>query len=188
MLSEALTLFRKVGDESGVASVLWGMGLSYFQAHDFRGAVPILEETEALNRKLDNRFNLGWTLHTLGRCLFELGDVERARGKWLEAIHVFQSAGDVPGLLFQVDNFSVVAAHDGDLVRAARLSAAAKAHEQSSGAVLINFVQDQLPRVDLDQLGAEKLAKASAEGRAMTLDQAIAYALEGAQTKAPTTT
>ena len=179
MLSEALELFRQLRDDQGVASTLWGVGLGLYYADDNAAALPIFEETEALNRKLDNRFGLGWTLHTLGLSAYRLGDVERARKAWLEAIQLFQGAGEVPGLVFQLDNLSMLAEHDGDPLRAARLWGAALAHQASSGAGLTQLLRESFGRPGREGPTEVDAAKAFAEGQAMTLGQAVAYALEG---------
>lgn len=185
MVSEALELFRELGDDEGVARTLWGVGLGFYYATDYASALPIFEEALALNRKLDNRFGVAWSLHTLGLSAWGLGDVERARRAWAEAIQLFQAAGDVPGLVFQLDNLAAIAEDDGDHLRAARLSGAALAHQASSGAGLGQLVREQLPRPHRERLAGSDEAKAFAEGQAMTLAQAAAYALEGAHKTEP---
>jgi predicted ATPase len=178
MYAEALALFRKLGDDEGVARTLWGFALLAFYAQDYRGAIPIFEDAERLNRKLDNRFGLAWTLHTLGISAFLIGDVERARAVWTEAVQLFQAAGEVPGLAFQLDNFAMIANHDGDRLRAARLSGAALSHQARSGADLGLILREQLGRSGLKAPAEVDAAQAFAEGQAMTLGEAVAYALE----------
>ena len=186
MLSEALVLFRELGDLEGIANALWGMGVTLYYLHEYTGALPMFEESEALYRKLDNRFGLAWTLHTLGLSAFFLGDVERGRRAWVEAIQLFQAAGEVPGLVFQLANLSAIAEHDGDPLRAARLSGAAATHQARSGAQLGQHLQDELRRPTREGPTNVEEGKAFAEGQAMTLSQAAAYALEGAARTTPT--
>jgi predicted ATPase/class 3 adenylate cyclase len=182
MMTEAFELFRRLGDDEGLARTLWGMGLAFYYEDDYSSALPIFEEAAALNRKLDNRFGLAWSLHVLGLSAYALGDIERARKAFSEALHLFEADGDVPGLVFQLDNFAALADHDGDHLRAARLSGAALAHQASSGAGLGQLVRDQLPRPHRERLPGSAEATAFAEGQAMTQGQAAAYALEGAVT------
>lgn len=186
MLQESLDLFRKVGDQRGIAQSLWGTGVALHYSRDHVNAVHFFEEAEVLNRKLDDRFGLAWTRHMLGVCYFLLGDVERARTAWIEAIHLFRAAGDVPGLVFELDNLSALAKHDGDRQRAARLSAAALAHQDSSGAGLSQYLRDNLAQTGPEGLTDEEVASLWAEGRAMTLEEAVDYGLEGAVANAPT--
>ncbi|HEV2012951.1 MAG TPA: adenylate/guanylate cyclase domain-containing protein [Candidatus Dormibacteraeota bacterium] len=184
LISEALPLFRKVGDEAGVTRALWGMGNALYFAAEYTAARPFLEEAEALNRRLDERFGLAWCLHTLGLVAIHTGDVERARRSWQEAIGLFQAAGDVPGLILQLDNMSVIASRDGDPVRAGRLAAAASAHVASTGTGLGQLLREREGRTGREGLDEQEAARAWSEGEAMTLEQAVAYALESPSTTA----
>jgi predicted ATPase/class 3 adenylate cyclase len=178
MLEEALPLFRKIGDETGVARVLWGMGNALFFGKEFAEARPVLEEAVALNRKLDDRFGLGWSIHTLGLVTFNLGDFQRARDSWMEAIQLFAAAGDVPGIVLQLDNLSALARHDGDFGRAARLWGAASAFQESSGTGLGRMLREEEGRTGREGLDDDEAARMLAEGQAMNLEQAVAYALQ----------
>ena len=185
MLTEALALFRKLGNEEGIAETLWGLGLTFYYLRDFAASASFSEEAEVLNRKLDNRFGLAWSLHTLGLATYRLGQVERARTAWLEAIHLFQAAGDVPGLVFQLANLSAIADHDGDPLRAARLEGATIAHRLRSGAELGQHLLGELLRPGVEGSSDPRIAKAYAEGQAMSLGEAVAYAVEGAVMSSP---
>jgi predicted ATPase len=179
MLAEALELFRRLGDDPGIAQTLWGLGIVLYHRRDFTAALPMFEEAEALNRKLDNRFGLGWALNMFGLSAYHLGDVERARHAWMEALGLFQAAGEVPGIVFQLYNLSAVAEHDGELIRAARLSGAALAHQATSGTGLAQVLRETLGHTGPEALAGPEAAKAWSEGQSMTLDDAVAYALEG---------
>ncbi|HXN01982.1 MAG TPA: tetratricopeptide repeat protein, partial [Candidatus Dormibacteraeota bacterium] len=178
MLAEALPLYRKIGDETGVARVLWGIGNAFFFAKEFAEARPVLEEAVALNRKLNDQFGLGWSIHTLGLVSFNLGDFELARKCWTEAVQLFAAAGDVPGMVLQLDNLSALARHDGDFVRAARLWGAASAHQVSSGTGLGRLLREEEGRTGREGLEDDVAARVLAEGQAMSLEKAVAYALE----------
>ena len=180
MLAEALPLFRRIGDETGIARVLWGIGNALFFAKEYAEARPVLEEAVALNRKLDDRFGLGWSIHTLGLVAFNLGDFARARASWIEAIQLFAAAGDVPGIVLQLDNLSALARHDGDFPRAGRLWAAASAHQVSSGTGLGRLLREEEGRSGREGLDDDEAERVWAEGQAMSLEQAVAYALESA--------
>ena len=178
MLEEALPLYREIGDQTGIARVLWGIGNALFFAKEYADARPVLEEAVALNRKLDDQFGLGWSIHTLGLVTFNLGDFERARASWIEAIQLFAAGGDVPGIVLQLDNLSALARHEGDFLRAGRLWAAASAHQVSSGTGLGRLLREEEGRSGREGLNDDEAARAWAEGQAMSLEQAVAYALE----------
>ena len=180
LFAEALPLFRKLGDDIGVARVLWGTGNAYYFAHDNAAALGYLKEAEALYRKSDDQFGLAWAIHTLGLAKLQLGDIDGARRAWTEAIGLFRAAGDVSGIILQLDNHSALALHNRDFTRAARLWAASRSFQESSGTGLVRLARISEIRTGREGLTDEEVATAWADGRALSLDEAVAYALEGA--------
>ncbi len=178
LMGEALELFRELGDAGGVARSLWGLGNAAYFERDYATAVPLLEEAEELFRKVDDRFGLAWCLHTLGLTANKLNDWERAARAWSEALRIFDRAQDVAGLVVEVDNLSVIARLRGDPLRATRLAAAAAAHQVRSGTGLAGLLTIQEGRTGREGLSEEEASRAWAEGQAMSLSQAVAYALQ----------
>ena len=96
----------------------------------------------------------------------------------------FAAVGDVSGITIFLGDFALVAAAKGDLPRAARLRAASDKLADQGGAQLGTVgspLDDLLP--EMTRLSPEALRAAEDEGRGMTLDQAVAYALEGDDAK-----
>ena len=119
----------------------------------------------------------------LGTALLRNGDVAEARGHVQHAVRHFYAAGDASGLTLTLDDLSAVAVVDGDLPRAARLRGAARNLTTETGAQLAGFIEDTFetgvrPGVRA-HMSADDLARYGAEGAAWTLDQAVAYALDG---------
>ncbi|MEX1169187.1 MAG: tetratricopeptide repeat protein, partial [Chloroflexota bacterium] len=188
-LSAARELFRKVGDQGGEANVLWGMGnYRYFRDLPGQGIAEFREALEIF-RRIEDRTMEAWALHMLGTALIRQGDTAEARQHVTHAMRHFQAAGDTAGITLTFDDLSAVAVADGDLVRAARLRGAARNLAVETGTKLASFIEDtyeqqvrpsvrsHLPEADIERIGAE--------GAAMTLDEAIAYALEGAAESGP---
>lgn len=175
-MREALELFRELGDGGGVARSLWGLGNAAYFEGAYATAVPLLQEAEELFRKADDRFGLAWCLHTLGLTANKLNDWERAARAWSEALRIFDRAQDVAGLVVEIDNLSVIARLRGDLVRATRLAAAASVHQVRSGTGLAGLLTIQEGRTGREGLSEDDASKAWAEGQAMSLSQAVAYA------------
>jgi predicted ATPase/class 3 adenylate cyclase len=181
LLEEALPLFRQLGDDGSVARVLWGLGNGYyFEAH-YPRARQLLEEAQALSRKVDDRFSLGWALHTHGLASLKTDDVETARKDFLEAVQLFIEAKDVSGLVLQLDNLSQIIRRDGDPARATRLAAAAKAHQQATGTSLGQLLSEQEGRTGREGLSQQDAAKIWAEGQALPLDRALEEAVAAAR-------
>ena len=180
LLTEALALFRELGDNGRVARALWGLGnASYFQ-QDYAAAKPALEEAQALSRKLDDRFNLAWSTHTLGLVAVNTDEIAAAKKHFLEALQLFLEAQDVSGMTLQLDNLSVIARREGDPVRATRLAAAAVAQQAATGTGLGGLLSFQEGRTGREGLSEADAARAWAEGQTLSLDQAVAYAIDPA--------
>jgi len=178
LLEEALPLFRQLSDDGGVARTLWGLGNAFYFDKDYAAAKPFLEEAQALFRESDDRFMLAWSTHTLGLVAVATGHVDLGKRCFSEALHLFVEAKDVSGITLQLDNLSVIARTEGDPVRATRLAAAAVAQQTSTGTGLGGLLSQREGRTGREGLDEQKAAIAWAEGQALTLEQAIAYALD----------
>jgi tetratricopeptide (TPR) repeat protein len=178
LLEEALPLFRELGDNGGVARTLWGLGNAFYFDKEYTTAKPFLEEAQALFRGSDDRFMLAWSTHTLGLVAVGTGNHEIGKRWFSEALKLFVEAKDVSGITLQLDNLSVIARAEGDPVRATRLAAAAVAQQTSTGTGLGGLLSQREGRSGREGLGEKEAATAWAEGQAVTLDEAIAYALD----------
>ncbi len=122
-----------------------------------------------------------WSQHMLGSGLLRNGDVVEAHERIELAVRHFHAAGDAAGRAISLDDLSAVAVAEGDLPRAARLRGAARNLTVATGAALAGYVEDTFetgvrPGVR-SVMSEEDLARYGAEGAAMTLDEAVAYAL-----------
>jgi hypothetical protein len=92
----------------------------------------------------------------------------------------FHRAGDVSGMALVFDDLASEAMGDGDAPRAARLHGAARALSSAGGVLLADFTMAEFEgrRPSPTALDPAELERYSAEGRAMSLDDAVAYALD----------
>ncbi len=187
-LEQARDIFRRIGDRRGEGNAAWGLGnYRYFRREPGNGEDQF-RETLTIFREVGDRTMEAWGLHMLGTSLLRNGHVDEARGNIAHAIRHFHAAGDASGLTLTFDDMSAVAVADGDLPRAARLRGAARNLTVATGAQLAGYVEDTFetgarPGVRT-QMSSEDLARYGAEGAAMTLDEATAYALEGSDPEA----
>jgi predicted ATPase/class 3 adenylate cyclase len=179
LLEEALPIFQQLGNERGYAQILWGLGQIYFRGgHDTAASKKAMDEAIVLFRRLDDRFGLGWALFTRALLALRMDDIASSKAYNLEALKLFAGGDDVTAPALILRALSEAAHREGDEIRAARLAGAAEAQEASSGSALGSLVGDTEGWRPPDQLsGAEEAALA--EGKAMTLQEAIAYALAG---------
>ena len=179
---EALALFREIGDERGQANVLWGIGnRDYFAAAGDHGETRFREALE-LFRTVGDVTMEAWSLHMLGTALIRQARPEEARETLHHALRHFHDASDAAGINLLFDDLSSLAVVDGDLPRAARLRGAARRLTATTGVELAHFINEQYefaarPQV-VRQLSPEELERYGAEGAAMPLDAAVAYALD----------
>jgi len=181
LLLEALPLFRELGDQSSVGRTLWGLGNGYYFDREYPTAKVTLEESHAVFRTVDDRFGLGWALHTHGLVSLKMGDIEAARKDFLEAIELFKEGGDVSGMVLQLDNLSQVIRAGGDPGTATRLASAARVHQRSTGTGIGQLLSEQEGRTGREGLSPQDAEKVWTEGQALTLDQALEEAVAAAR-------
>ena len=181
-MHRARDLATEAGDERGRANALWGIGnWLYFHAAEDRG-VSQFDEAIVVFRRLADRTMEAWSHHMLGTSQIRLGTLAEARRNVAAAMRLFHGFGDVAGLTLTLDDFASIAIAEGNLARAAKLWGAARALSAAGGVGLADFVDSQFEfygrpstRETIDPAELDRMAE---EGRAMTLDESIAYALE----------
>ena len=103
--------------------------------------------------------------------------VADARRRLSDAIRIFDDAQDVTGYALVLDAFSVLAMHEGDRSRAARISGAVATLERTSGTGL-NSWNRSVMQFDPGGLRDDPaLAQAWAEGERLSPSEAVAVAL-----------
>jgi predicted ATPase/class 3 adenylate cyclase len=181
-MHRARDLATEAGDERGRANALWGIGnWLYFHAAEDRG-VSQFDEALLVFRHLGDRTMEAWSHHMLGTSQIRLGTLDEARRNVQAAMRLFHGFGDVAGITLSLDDFASIAIATGDIPRAARLWGAARALSAAGGVGLADFVDTQFEfygrpstRESIDPVELDRIAQ---EGRTMTLDESVAYALE----------
>jgi non-specific serine/threonine protein kinase len=154
---------------------------------DLDRAAQLLDETLTFSRARGASHGVANVLRTMAMHACRRGDVERATALLDESLRLFHGLADVPCSWNQLVLVAHVATKAGHHTRAARLLGAADVQQRASGMVPLNIaraVHDETIAAARSGLGEDAYAAAWAEGRAMTLEQAVAYALEE---PAPTT-
>jgi predicted ATPase/class 3 adenylate cyclase len=181
-LGEALALYQSLGDVRGEANVRWGMGnMKYFNDREDTGIDDFRAALEGF-RQVGDKTMEAWSEHMVGGALQRQGRNDEARPLLRHALRHFYDAGDASGMTLVLDDLSSQALSDDDPVRAARLWGAARTLTAATGAGLAGFTdewieQEVRPNVRV-ALDPEELERGASEGGAMTLDEAVAYALD----------
>ncbi len=140
-----------------------------------------LEESLELGRKLGISRGVVWTLYFLAQHALAQGDARRARTTFAESLRLARQTGDHLATAHCIEGFAgaLAATQPG---RAIRLAEAAGALREKVGSSPFPADRDRLERwlgVAARGLGETATSVAQTEGRGMTLDEAVAYALAG---------
>lgn len=180
-LEEALSISRELGDTRSIGFELSGLGEVALRQGDYARATQLLEESLALRRQLGNKWGVGVSLGTLGWVAICEGDWVRARERLWESLQVRQEIGDKGGSAWCLERLAEMALAHGKPEKAVHLLSAAAALRISIGSII-----DPADQEDYDsklntlraELGVSRFAKLWDEGNALTLEQAVAHALE----------
>ncbi len=121
------------------------------------------------------------TLHSLGNVTRAQGDYAAARSLYNESLTISRELGDKPVLVQLLEDIGGLAAQEEQMERALRLVGAAMVLREAIGARLPPAEQERLEGMlesARQPLGEAAAAAAMAEGRAMSLEQAIEYAFQ----------
>ena len=180
-VDEALPMLERAGNVWHRAALLGDAGefsLSWGCDHDAR---RYLERATPLLREVGEP--IPWMLlrGSFGIAALFTGDTEAARDAFREVLGLCHELGTLPVASEGLVGLAAVATIDDDLDRAARLAAAAAAHRYDQPDVPVD---DRLRATFLQparaRLGAEAWDAAAQAGAALSLGDAIAYALDSA--------
>ncbi|HJV04306.1 MAG TPA: hypothetical protein VJ868_03505, partial [Actinomycetota bacterium] len=181
LVRRSLSLFKKLGNRRGVADCLWILGIVARLGGDLEESRSLEEESLRLHREIGDRFGGTVALYALGRTAMEQGDLEVAEDCFRDALTNDAAIGNRTGMCVILDNLAAKAAIEGDHLRALRLGGASEAMKEASGAQAppqfldLPDLRDEARRV----LPDAAVIAAWDEGRAMSIDQVVAYAREG---------
>jgi predicted ATPase/class 3 adenylate cyclase len=178
---ESLVIAQELGDRLGMARSLQNLGAVALRRGDYAAARALLEESLVIQRQHGDRHGMAWSLRDLGEVTCAQGDYGTARSLFMESLAVRHELGDKPGIVECLGVLAGVTATQDQPEWAARLLGAVAALRQAVGIPVPTYAQAEYDRgvaAARAALGDEVFAAAWAEGRAMTLDQAVAYAMK----------
>ena len=180
LLEEALEGFRELGDDQYVLMATDALAWTYGELGDGDRRRALHEEVLAQARAQSNASLVALQLDQLAIFAADEGNVDGALSMLKESLHINRNFGDLSAIADTLGYFAAVLAVAGRAEGAARLLAAAEAlHEEfgSSGAWPAKENEEALGRIR-PQLEEAALAEAWAQGRALTIDGAVALALD----------
>ncbi|HEY7873649.1 MAG TPA: tetratricopeptide repeat protein [Actinomycetota bacterium] len=221
LYEEALEVWAKIGDDSGVGMSLKDLGNLAIEHDEYENARTLYEQSLALHRRAGNRVEEAATLNNLGvvgrlqenwdaavdeltqslelfrqigdqqgtaRCLLNLGgaylgsgDAHKAGVLSRESLVLWRELGGKWDIVDCFEDMGSIAARTDRPADAARLYGAGDALREIVGATPSPFEQalmDQHLDRAKEALGEDGFRKAWDEGRSMSFDDAVDYALE----------
>ena len=177
---------RQVGEmgpagKTGSAWTLIFLGDVAFLHYEARLARSIYEEAVGVLREPGDINFLAYAIRRLGQLLWHEGDNEAAFTLCKESLNLNQQVGDPRGTIACLAGLAAIAAAQGRFERAAKLMAAVDTQLASIGIRLLFIDQLEYARNLADlraKLDEKNFNKFWAKGKRMSLDDAIALALE----------
>jgi tetratricopeptide (TPR) repeat protein len=180
LCEEGLALFRELDEKTGKARALTALGELARLVGDYERARTVYEESLTTARETDNKRREAIAIANLSAVAQHQGDYERAEALLKEAIaRLWELEIRYPTAALLATLAGPVAAK-GDPKRAACLLGASEALLEAMGVSLAPVDQIEVDRYASavrEQLGEMMFQTAWAEGRAMSLEEAIALAL-----------
>jgi predicted ATPase/class 3 adenylate cyclase/Tfp pilus assembly protein PilF len=180
LLEGSLALRREVGDKHGIAGALNNLGMVALCQGDYARARPLVEEALVLIREQGNERYTAIVLNNLGIVALGQHDLVHASTCCAESLRLLRDLDNTYDIKDCLVGLACVAGEQGQPARAARLCGAVEALLEGIGTVLERVERDTHDRAIAAaraQLDEATVAALWAEGRAMPLEQAIAYAL-----------
>jgi predicted ATPase/class 3 adenylate cyclase/Tfp pilus assembly protein PilF len=181
LFEEGIDHFREQGDKQGLANCLNNLGMVVYSQGDLERAAKLTEEAVALFRELGARGDVSLVLYNLGWMALLQNDLSRAADLYKESLSLAWDTGTNPIVQSALEGMACLAGARGGAERAAQLWGAAQALQEAKGIPRdTDFLAEADARISAVRslMGEGAWEEAWRKGRAMTLDEAVSYALE----------
>jgi predicted ATPase len=178
---EGLGMARAAGDVGGISIHTNNLGLLALAQNEFERAEALLQEAREMFWKLGDLLNTSVADLNLGNLALAQNDFDLAEKRCVNVVLDLQERAEVYGIDGALDVLGSVAASRGEIRRAARIWGGVEGYRDASD---IPWPPDEREMIEphieaaRTRLDEADWTMAWEEGRAMTLDQAVDYALE----------
>jgi predicted ATPase/DNA-binding SARP family transcriptional activator len=181
LIEEGMAAAREAGALTTLASGLNHQGIILQKRGDLEAARAAFKEALHHSRELGHSSRIAWSLRNLGRIALAREDRAAARGYLTEALGVEWRVGAMAEVAWALEDLATVAAADGQTTRAGRLFGAAERLQEEIGNANRSWESAEHARRVAGfraQLMDQTCATVWEEGRAMTSEEAIAFAFD----------
>jgi predicted ATPase len=180
LYEESARLAREQEDSLLLGMALNNLGNNALNRGEYERALELFEESLALGRERQDQDRLARAFENLGFTTLMLGDVQRARSLLRDGLIAAREIGQVEGFIYGFVGLGATYARE-DPARAARLLGRADALREETTSrelePLESRVRNEAEAELRARLGEDPYAAAYQEGRALTIEDALALAL-----------
>ncbi len=181
LFEESLMVMRELNNQGGASYALHSLGRVAYAQGDFPAAAARHEEGLSIGRALGDRGSIAHGLNYLGAVAREQGDYHAAKAHFVECLTIQRELGDKLGVAYGLEGLASVVSRLGEPMTGARIWGAAERLREEIGSPLLPINKVEYgPNVAIGRaLAGDDIAFAHAwaEGRALTLEQAVELAL-----------
>ena len=182
LIAESEEIAIRLGDKRLLAMIRRAQAIQMAVERQFQRALELNEESYALYVELGDRWFAGIVQWGIGVMATLLGDFEKARSNFRDCLRNAWDIGNRWAAAYPLEAFAALAVSEGQLERAARLLGAAEALRSEFGLAGETSDHPALREI-FSKVTAHftrpELVAARKEGRAMSAQAAVAFALEG---------
>jgi predicted ATPase len=184
LAEETKTLYRGLGDQIGEADALELLGIIAHRQGNYQQAYPYFEQAITMYEDIGASSWSAWTRVRMAYAFLDEGNYQQARETFRICLQLFRQRGTFDyliGVVFTIEGLASLHTNQGQLEWATRLFAWADAVREE-----LDNHRPPVEQMDVNksiqlclaQLGEEAFSDAYEEGKKMSLDEAIVYALE----------
>jgi hypothetical protein len=172
---ESLVIARQLKDTQWIGDTLRQLGRLAHARGAYADAMRLLDESRAIQEGLGAQDRLARVLYDLGLSARQAGEHARSFDAHRDSLVIFHELANRTGIAEGLEQIARLSLDIEDGLRAVRLLGAAATLRPSAPEQPDEPALAELRR----SLGEAMFASAWAEGRAMTVEQAVAYAVDG---------
>lgn len=180
LLDETIAFARTTGNPWVMGLALTNVARVARYAGRGRDARAMLEEAASIGRASRNRGLYTISRSELGHILRQDGALDEAEALYQETLPSWLEHGRRAAAAHELECLGLIAAAQGRVARAARLLGAAEVQRETLNSPMTFYERVEYDAVVGALLAAPEAAAAWAEGRRMTMDEAVALAVETA--------
>jgi len=181
-LDRSIRLLREAHDGWGEAMALVTSGRLALVQKSVHVAVERFETSLTLARTNGEDMGIATALQHLGWAQLVLGHTDEAKASFEESLATAARLGHAEGVAYGLEGLTAIAAAQGRAERAGRLLRASESLRRQTGlggAASFSFHAHYLAPI-LAGAGADELERARTDGRDLSIDEAVSFALQGA--------